>query len=100
MAQGQSVPPAPTFRVNPTLVFLDVTVLDKSGHPVVSGLTKAENAAGQSFGEAALPTTIRENQDLDAEQLVDMLLKEMLVWSRDGMRRQQEDDITMLIIDS
>jgi sigma-B regulation protein RsbU (phosphoserine phosphatase) len=64
------------------------------------GLTEAENAAGQSFGEAALPTFIRENQDLDVEQFVDLLLREVLVWSRDGIRRQQEDDITMLVIDT
>jgi len=30
----------PTVRVISALVFLDVTVLDKEGHPVVSGLTK------------------------------------------------------------
>jgi VWFA-related protein len=35
----QSVP-APTLRVTSSLVFLDVTVLDKKGHPVVTGLTK------------------------------------------------------------
>jgi len=35
----QSVP-APTLRVTSSLVFLDVTVLDKKGHPVVAGLTK------------------------------------------------------------
>lgn len=39
-AQGQQPPPSvPTLRVTSALVFLDVTVLDKSGHPVVSGLT-------------------------------------------------------------
>ncbi len=32
--------PAPTFRVTTRLVFLDVTVLDRRGHPVVKGLTK------------------------------------------------------------
>ncbi len=31
---------APTLTVTSNLVFLDVTVLDKNGHPVVSGLTK------------------------------------------------------------
>ena len=36
----QTAPAAPTFHLNSTLVFLDVTVLDKHGHPVVSGLTK------------------------------------------------------------
>jgi len=30
----------PTFRVTSSLVFLDVTVLDKKGHPVLKGLTK------------------------------------------------------------
>lgn len=41
VAQGQyGSPPAPTLRVTSTLVFLDVTVLDKSGHPVVHGLTR------------------------------------------------------------
>lgn len=35
-------PPAgtPTFRVTSRLVYLDVTVLDRKGHPVVSGLTR------------------------------------------------------------
>jgi VWFA-related protein len=37
--QQQAVP-APTLRVTSNLVILDVTVLDKKGSPVVSGLTK------------------------------------------------------------
>jgi VWFA-related protein len=41
MAQGQQAPSnVPTFQVTSTLVFLDVTVLDKQGHPVVTGLAK------------------------------------------------------------
>src|SRR5579859_3729391 len=40
-AQGQQVPSnPPTIQVTSRLVFLDVTVLDKKGHPVVTGLTK------------------------------------------------------------
>ena len=40
-AQGQQTTPTdPTIKVTSTLVFLDVTVLDKKGHPVVSGLTQ------------------------------------------------------------
>lgn len=40
-AQGQQAPSdVPLFKVTSTLVFLDVTVLDKKGHPVVSGLTQ------------------------------------------------------------
>ncbi len=38
---GQQAPSeAPTLRVTSRLVFLDVTVLDKKGRPVVTGLTK------------------------------------------------------------
>ena len=33
-------PPIPTFRSTSTLVFLDVTVLDKNGDPVTKGLTR------------------------------------------------------------
>jgi hypothetical protein len=40
------VPPGnsnvPVFRSTTTLVFLDVTVLDKKGQPVVTGLTKGD----------------------------------------------------------
>lgn len=36
----QSPPDTPTLRVTSTLVFLDVTVLDKKNHPVVTGLTR------------------------------------------------------------
>ena len=39
-AQEQQPAGTPTFKVTSALVFLDVTVLDKKGHPVVSGLTK------------------------------------------------------------
>src|ERR1700733_16273182 len=41
MAQGQRGPSGvPTLQVTSTLVFLDVTVLDKQRHPVTTGLTK------------------------------------------------------------
>jgi hypothetical protein len=40
-AQQQQLPPTvPTFRTTSNLVFLDVTVLDKKGRPVINGLTK------------------------------------------------------------
>jgi VWFA-related protein len=37
---AQSPAQAPTFQVTSTLVFLDVTVLDRKGHPITTGLTK------------------------------------------------------------
>lgn len=41
LAQRQQTnPPTPTIKVTSALVFLDVTVLDKKGRPVVTGLTK------------------------------------------------------------
>ena len=63
------------------------------------GLLEAENAAGESFGDSALATFIKEKQDFGAEQFVDLLLKEVLKWSSDGTRARQEDDITIVILD-
>jgi hypothetical protein len=36
----QNSPSQPTLQITSTLVFLDVTVLDKNRHPVVTGLSK------------------------------------------------------------
>jgi sigma-B regulation protein RsbU (phosphoserine phosphatase) len=63
------------------------------------GLTEAENTVEKSFGEAALPTFIEEKQNLGTEQFADHLLEEVLTWSRDGRRKGQEDDITIMVID-
>jgi VWFA-related protein len=54
-AQGQqTTPTTPTINVTSALVFLDVTVLDKKGQPVVSGLTKDDFA----ITEDKIPQTI------------------------------------------
>jgi phosphoserine phosphatase RsbU/P len=63
------------------------------------GLLEAENAAGESFGDAALAAFIKERQEFGAEQFIDLLLKEVLAWSRDGARAGQEDDITIVVLD-
>jgi sigma-B regulation protein RsbU (phosphoserine phosphatase) len=63
------------------------------------GLLEAENGAGEEFGEAALPTFIKAKQALGAEQFIDLLLEEVLAWARGGARAQQEDDITIMVID-
>jgi phosphoserine phosphatase RsbU/P len=39
------------------------------------GLLEPENGAGESFGDAALATFIKERQEYGAEQFVDLLLK-------------------------
>src|SRR5579871_2253119 len=38
----KSALPSPDFSITSNLVFLDVTVLDKKGQPVVQGLTKED----------------------------------------------------------
>jgi phosphoserine phosphatase RsbU/P len=63
------------------------------------GLLEAENAAGEAFGDAALAIFIKERQESGAEQFVDLLLKEVLAWSCNGMRAGQADDITLVVID-
>jgi phosphoserine phosphatase RsbU/P len=63
------------------------------------GLVEAENAAGESFGDAALPAFIQKEQDLEADQFVDLLLENVLAWSRSGSTGGQEDDITIVVMD-
>jgi sigma-B regulation protein RsbU (phosphoserine phosphatase) len=63
------------------------------------GLVEAENAAGESFGDAALPAFIQKKQNLGAEQFVDLLLKKVLAWSEGGPSGGQEDDITIVVMD-
>jgi sigma-B regulation protein RsbU (phosphoserine phosphatase) len=63
------------------------------------GLVEAENAEGESFGDAALPNFIQKKQSLGAEQFVDLLLENVLAWSRSGSTKAQEDDITIVVMD-
>jgi sigma-B regulation protein RsbU (phosphoserine phosphatase) len=63
------------------------------------GLLEAENAAGDSFGDTALPAFIEERQEFEAEQFADLLLKEVVAWSSHGARAGQRDDITIVVID-
>jgi phosphoserine phosphatase RsbU/P len=63
------------------------------------GLVEAENADDESYGNAALPNFIQEKQGLGAEQFVDLLLKDVLAWSRSGSTKGQEDDITIVVVD-
>lgn len=63
------------------------------------GLTEAENAAEESFGETALPAFIHNMRDCGTEEFADDLLREALAWSRDGRGKGQTDDITIVVID-
>jgi VWFA-related protein len=65
-AQGQqNTPSTPTIKVTSALVFLDVTVLDKKGHPVVSGLTKDDF----TITEDKIPQTIFSFEAPDAHMM-------------------------------
>jgi sigma-B regulation protein RsbU (phosphoserine phosphatase) len=59
------------------------------------GLTEAENASGESFGDAALGAFINKKQECGTEQFVELLLQEVVAWSHNG----QKDDITIVAID-
>jgi sigma-B regulation protein RsbU (phosphoserine phosphatase) len=63
------------------------------------GLTEAENASGESYGEAALQVFINEYRNCRAEEFVDLLLKEVLAWSYERPGQGQKDDITIVVID-
>ena len=41
-AKSQTASPTTTIRVTSDLVYLDVTVVDRNGNPVVTGLTKKD----------------------------------------------------------
>lgn len=64
------------------------------------GLTEAENANGEAFGEVALPSFMTQHQELDAEKCAAALQDAVLSWSRSNRRvPSQTDDITFLVID-
>ena len=60
---------------------------------------EAENAAGQAYGDVALEKFIEVRQDLAAERFVELLLREVLDWSRESGQPGQLDDITLVVID-
>jgi phosphoserine phosphatase RsbU/P len=62
------------------------------------GLTEAENANGDSFGDQALPAFIAREQALNADEFAQSLQEEVLEWSRETSRGPA-DDITFVVID-
>jgi phosphoserine phosphatase RsbU/P len=90
------------FGVRPKEAYTDSEFSFEVGDRLLlytDGLLEPENGAGESFGDAALATFIKERQEYGAEQFVDLLLKEVLAWSSDGTRARQEDDITIVVLD-
>jgi sigma-B regulation protein RsbU (phosphoserine phosphatase) len=62
------------------------------------GLTEAENAGGEPFGDRALPAFIAQHQTMSADAFAQNLQEEVLGWSR-KMRSGPADDITFVVID-
>jgi sigma-B regulation protein RsbU (phosphoserine phosphatase) len=61
------------------------------------GLTEAENARGELFGEVRLNEFFKTHQFLAADRFAARLLEEVLAWP--GNAQLQADDITILVID-
>jgi sigma-B regulation protein RsbU (phosphoserine phosphatase) len=62
------------------------------------GLSEAENANGDIFGEAKLSQFIEQHEAMDANAFTESLRAEVLEWSQSS-RRGQADDITFVVID-
>jgi sigma-B regulation protein RsbU (phosphoserine phosphatase) len=61
------------------------------------GLTEAENAAGEPFGDSRLEQVLRDLRSRPAEELTRDLLRAVRSWQPASM--PQQDDITLLVID-
>ena len=60
------------------------------------GLTKAENAQGDSFGDIKLEQVIRDNQLRSPSELANELFSEIGKWQPPSI---QQDDVTLIVID-
>jgi sigma-B regulation protein RsbU (phosphoserine phosphatase) len=61
------------------------------------GLTEAENAAGEPFGDSRLEQVLRDLRSRPAEELTEGLLGAVRAWQPRSV--PQQDDITVLVID-
>jgi phosphoserine phosphatase RsbU/P len=62
------------------------------------GLTEAENAIGESFGDVMLPRFMREHEAMDVNAFADGLQHAVREWSLSG-KHGQADDITFIVVD-
>jgi sigma-B regulation protein RsbU (phosphoserine phosphatase) len=61
------------------------------------GVTEAENAHGDFFGDIRLEQVVRDNQGRPPSELSDRLLSEIGHWQ--PASTAQQDDITLIVID-
>lgn len=62
------------------------------------GLTEAENASGEPFGDRALPAFLARHQSMSAAAFSQSLQEEVLKWSQ-LMGHKPADDITFVVVD-
>lgn len=63
------------------------------------GVTEAENAAGVSFGDEALPAFLEEHGAESTDVFADALQHAVLAWAQSGAAHGQADDITFMVMD-
>ncbi len=73
------------------------TIYLKSGDLLVAytdGIVESVNEYGEEFGENRLIQLVRENRNLSAEKMKDLIVQQVLSWS---FAEEREDDMTMII---
>ena len=61
------------------------------------GVTEAENAAGEAFGDRKLEQVIRAHQSTSPTELTQRLVAELRAWQPPP--RTQQDDLTLIVVD-
>jgi len=63
------------------------------------GLPESKNATGEEFGIRRCLDVLDSHRRLAAGPFADLLLKEISKWTAQGSVQQQEDDMTLLVLD-
>ena len=87
----------------PDAVYETIELPREPGDRIVlctDGILEAPNPAQKEFGEDRLTRFMENNTCLSADQFADTFLHELSLWSELSTQRGQQDDITLLVIDS
>jgi len=82
----------------PEATYESATLELKSGDVLVlysDGVTEARNDADDEFGEERLESFLKQNRSMDPEQLVELLIRTVHEFSKDG---KPGDDVTVTVI--
>ena len=87
----------------PDAVYETIELPREPGDRIVlctDGILEAPNPAQKEFGEDRLMRFMENNTCLSADEFADAFLHELSLWSELSTQRGQQDDITLLVIDS